>query len=132
MPRRLGLARQSSRRRASGRDGEPTRLRDDPVQHLQHALNFIALDDPGHAMSALAAQLETEGVLLARNRQPIGELGGNCAGFENVRRRLRHRRSGLGDGRFALERNRFAAQIRRRALRQIRSIGQVSAAVRDD
>src|SRR6266550_5506375 len=62
-------------------------------------------------MSALAAQLETEGVLLARNRQPIGELRGNRAGFENVRRRLRHRRSGLGDGRFALERNRVAAQI---------------------
>src|SRR6266568_2266386 len=71
MPRRLGLAGRNNRPGSSSRNGEPTGLHDDPVQHLQHALNFIAFDDPGHAMSALAAQFETEGVLLARNRQPV-------------------------------------------------------------
>ena len=63
--------------------------------------------------------------LLTRDRQPVGELGDGGARFENLRRGLRHRRRGLGDGGLALECDRFAAQVRRRALRQIRGIGDV-------
>ena len=63
--------------------------------------------------------------LLTRDRQPVGELGDGGARFENLRRGLRHRRRGLGDGGLALECDRFAAQVRRRTLRQIRGIGDV-------
>ena len=105
--------------------GKPTGLRDHAVQHLQDALQFLAFDHADGAVYALPAQLEAERILLARDGQPVGEFGGGGARFENLRRGLRHRRRGLGDGGLALEGDRFAAQFSRCALRQIRSIGDV-------
>jgi hypothetical protein len=81
------------------------------MQHLQHTLKLIALDDAGDSLSGLSAQLEAERVLLARDGEPIGEFGGTSAGFKDFRRGLRHSRGGLGDGCFALERDRFTTQF---------------------
>jgi len=125
MPRGLRIARRcrSGGPGGAGR-GKPTGLRDHAVQHLQDALQFLAFDHADGAVSALPAQLEAERILRARDGQPVGEFGGG-ARFENLRRGLRHRRRGLGDGGLALEGDRFAAQFSRCALRQIRSIGDV-------
>ena len=83
MPRRLGIGR---RLRGGGPGapwrGQPAGLRDDAVQHLQDALQFLALDRAGGAVAAVAAQFEAECILFTRDRQPVGELGAGRARFE--------------------------------------------------
>ena len=58
---------------------------------MQDALQFLAFDHADGAVSALAAQLEAERILLARDSQLVGGFGGGGARFENFRRGLRHR-----------------------------------------
>ena len=75
MARRFGIGWSCGDGSGGAGCGNAAGLRDDAVQHLQNALQFLALDYAGGAVSACPAQLEAERVLLTGNRQPVGELG---------------------------------------------------------
>jgi len=78
VPGRLGVGRSRCGCGAAGRR-KPAALGHDGVQHLQDALQLLALDHASGAISALTAQLEAKRILFARNRQALRKLGAGGA-----------------------------------------------------